>query len=117
MENCDFFILEEILSPAPSSLVSFEDPSILSRYKIRALGVILGAYPTDSGQRERGDIGGILGQSVLCAMCEHFREAREQDLKRLGFKSWKGGRSMGEFLEEMLSGPVVWEKIEASEET
>lgn len=83
MENCDFSILEEISSPDPSALVSFEDPSVLSTNETRALEVILGAHLADSGQRERGGIGEILGKSFLCAMCEHFREARGADLRRL----------------------------------
>lgn len=49
---CAFSFLEGILSPAPCALAPSENPSILSRYETRALGVILEVHEIDSAQLE-----------------------------------------------------------------
>lgn len=80
---CAFSILEGISSPASSPLAPSEDPSILCRYETRSLRVILGAYLTDSDQREERGHRRDSGEVCSSALCGHFREAREADLRRL----------------------------------
>ena len=59
----------------------------------------MGAYLTDSSQREEKGHG------------SGSREIRPLYHCSLGFKSWTSGSSMGEYLEEVLSGSV-WDKME-----
>lgn len=78
-----FSILEGISESSSSVRPPNENLSSLPRCETRALGVILGAHLTDSDQREGRDMGEILGQSALCALCGPYREAREADLRPL----------------------------------